>query len=102
MNGHEDRERQGERPWKRQGKRQGKRNPAGLVKVPRAGTKNGAFISWIDPLTNAEMFRWDENPNYPNGPHYHINNPIYKKDKVHFYPGDGVPDPYATIYFPLG
>lgn len=24
-------------------------NPVGLVKVPRAGTKNGAFISWMDP-----------------------------------------------------
>ena len=47
-------------------------NPAGLFKVSRAGTKNGAFISWMDPLTNTEVFRWDENPNYSNGPHYHI------------------------------
>jgi hypothetical protein len=77
-------------------------NPIGLIKVPRAGTKNGAFISWMDPLTKTEVFRWDENLNYPNGPHYHINNPIYRKSKVHFYPGDVVPEPYATIYFPFG
>ncbi len=77
-------------------------NPVGLVKVPITGTKNGAFISWMDPLTNTEVFRWDENPNYPNGSHYHINNPIYRKAKVHFYPGDVVPEPYATIYFPFG
>ena len=69
-------------------------NPAGLVKVPRAGTKNGAFISWMDPLTNTEVFRWDENPNYSNGPHYHING------TGHYYPGMIVPEPYATIYFP--
>ena len=77
-------------------------NPAGLVKKPRDGTINGALISWMDPLTNTEVFRWDENPNYPNGPHYHINNPIYRKAKVHFYPADVVPEPYATIYFPFG
>jgi len=77
-------------------------NPFGLVKVPRVGTKNGAFISWMDPLTNTEVFRWDENPNYPNGPHYHINNPIYRKAKVHFHPRNVVPEPYATIYFPFG
>ena len=70
-------------------------NPVGLVKVPRAGTKNGAFISWMDPLTNTEVFRWDENPNYSNGPHYHING------AGHYYPGMIVPEPYATIYFPF-
>lgn len=47
-------------------------NPVGLVKTHRTGTKNGAFISWMDPLTNTEVFRWDENPNYPNGSHYHM------------------------------
>lgn len=70
-------------------------NPVGLVKVPRAGTKNGAFISWMDPLTNTEVFRWDENPNYSNGPHYHIHG------TGHYYPGMIVPEPYATIYFPF-
>ncbi len=70
-------------------------NPVGLTKVPRAGTKNGAFISWMDPLTNTEVFRWDENPNYSNGPHYHIHG------TGHYYPGTIVPEPYATIYFPL-
>ena len=76
-------------------------NPIGLIKVRRPGTKNGAFISWIDPLEKTEVFRWDENPNYPNGPHYHINNPIYQIAKVHFYPNTAVPEPYATIYFPF-
>ena len=70
-------------------------NPVGLVKVPRAGTKNGAFISWMDPITNIEVFRWDENPNYSNGPHYHILG------EGHYYPGMVVPEPFATIYFPL-
>ena len=70
-------------------------NPVGLVKVPRIGTKNGAFISWMDPLTNTEVFRWDENPNYSNGSHYHIYG------TGHYYPGMVVPEPYATIYFPF-
>ena len=71
-------------------------NPIGLVKVRRPGTKNGAFISWMDPLTNTEVFRWDENLNYPNGPHYHILG------AGHFYPGMTVPEPFATIYFHFG
>lgn len=70
-------------------------NPAGLVKVPRTGTKNGVFISWMDPFTNTEVFRWDENPNYSNGPHYHIYG------TGHYYPGMIVPEPYATTYFPI-
>ena len=71
-------------------------NPAGLIKVPRQGTKNGMLISWMDPLTNKEVFRWDENPNDSNGPHYHIYG------TGHFIPGvDLVPEPYATIYFPV-
>ena len=68
-------------------------NPSGLVKVPREGTKNGTLISWMDPLTNIEVFRWDENPNYSDGPHYHIYG------TGHYYPGTVVPEPYATIYF---
>ena len=69
--------------------------PVGLVKVSRTGTKNGAFISWMDPLTNTEVFRWDENPNYANGPHYHILG------AGHYYPGDQVPEPFATQFFPF-
>ncbi len=69
-------------------------NPIGLVKVYRPGSKNGAFISWMDPLTNTEVFRWDENPNHSNGSHYHICG------TGHYYPGAVVPEPYATIYFP--
>ena len=69
-------------------------NPVGLNRVHRAGTKNGAFISWMDPVTNVEVFRWDENINYSNGPHYHIHG------TGHYYAGTVVPEPYATIYFP--
>ena len=69
-------------------------NPVGLVKVSRPGTKNGSFISWMDPASNVEVFRWDENPNYANGSHYHIYS------EGHYYPGDVVPEPYASIYFP--
>ena len=71
-------------------------NPVGLVKVFRNGTKNGMLISWMDPVTHTEIFRWDENPNFSNGSHYHIID-----DLEHYYAGDIVPDPYATIYFPL-
>ena len=49
----------------------------------------------MDPLTNTAIFRWDENPNYENGPHYHIIN-----DSAHYYPNTPVPEPYASIYFP--
>lgn len=48
----------------------------------------------MDPLTNAEVFRWDENPNYSNGAH-HIHG------MGHYYPGMILPEPYATIYFPF-
>lgn len=71
-------------------------NPIGLVKIPRVGTKNGSFFSWMDPTTNTEVFRWDENPNYSNGPHYHIYG------TGHYTPGvDIVPEPYASRYFPI-
>ena len=70
-------------------------NPVGLVKVHRLGTKNGAIISWMDTVSNTEVFRWDENSTMPNGPHYHIYG------TGHYYPGMIVPEPYASIYFPF-
>ena len=70
-------------------------NPVGLIKVFRTGTMNGNFISWMNPLTNTEVFRWDENPNHSNGSHYHIYG------TGHYYPGMVVPEPYATIYFTI-
>ena len=69
-------------------------NPVGLVRIYRDGTKNGSFVSWMDPVTRTEVFRWDENPNFSNGPHYHIYG------TGHYYSGMVVPEPYATIYFP--
>lgn len=72
-------------------------NPVGLNPVLREGTKNGSFISWMDPITNIEIFRWDENPNYENGPHYHAIG----YSKRHFEPGKSeVPYELAEIYFP--
>ena len=68
--------------------------PMGLIPVFRSGTKNGSFISWMNPILGIEVFRWDENPNYSNGPHYHIYG------KGHYYPGNIVPEPYASLYFP--
>ena len=71
-------------------------NPLGLKRVDRDGTKNGKIINWMDPISNTEVFRWDENLNYPNGSHYHISGL-----EDHFYPGDAVPEPYASLYFPF-
>lgn len=65
-----------------------------MTPVPRAGRSNGPLISWMDPITNTEVFRWDANTNMPNGPHYHIYG------TGHYYPGMVVPEPYASIYFP--
>ena len=74
-------------------------NPIGLLKIERSGTKNGRLISWMDPITNTEVFRWDENINFKNGPHYHVQG----VENIHYKPGvDLVPEPYASIYFPLG
>ena len=71
-------------------------NPIGLQMVVRPGTKNGMIISWMDS-NNIEVFRWDENLNYSNGPHYHIYG------QGHYTPGkDVVPEPFLTIYFPFG
>ena len=70
-------------------------NPVGLVRVEHAETKNGMLISWMDPKYNVEVFRWDENINYNNGPHYHIFG------EGHYVPGvDTVPEPLATKFFP--
>ena len=70
--------------------------PLGLVPISRPGTKNGGFINWMDPITNTAVFRWDENINYENGPHYHIIG-----DSNHYYAGNFVPEPYASLYFPF-
>jgi len=71
-------------------------NPIGLQMVVRPGTKNGKIISWMGS-GKREVFRWDENPNFPNGSHYHIYG------QGHYIPGiDAVPEPYSTVYFPFG
>ena len=70
-------------------------NPIGLIRVDRVGTKNGALITWMDPHTGNTVFRWDENPNFSDGPHYHISDMGHN----HYYSGDIIPEPYASIYF---
>ncbi len=75
--------------------------PIGLV-PGYGGTKNGKIIFWNSPITNHTVFTWHENSNYNNGSHYYIND-IDKgspnKEHTHFYPGELVPEPYASIYF---
>ena len=71
--------------------------PIGLEIVTYPGTKNGMFIHYKDPVSGDTIFRWDENTTYPNGPHYHIIAKEY--EGYHFYPGDIIPEPYATTYF---
>ena len=72
-------------------------HPMGLERVEKPGSKNGKFYYWKDPSTNTVIFRWDENPNFDNGPHYHV----LPFSLEHYYGGkDAVPEPYDTIYFP--
>ena len=73
-------------------------NPIGLILVQKPGTKNGRVYYWKDPITNVAIFRWDENINRSNGPHYHILD--IANYNIHYYAKDLVPEPYATIYFP--
>lgn len=56
---------------------------------------NGLIIKWQSGKN--EVFEWDENPygSAGNGAHYHIRS----LGDTHFYAGEAVPEPYATIYF---
>lgn len=65
-------------------------------------------ISATKKQKNAVIFPLNPNDYYPigltkipgkdtkNGPHYHIHNL-----NIHYYPGEEVPEPYASIYFPF-
>ena len=77
-------------------------NPNGLIRYYSPGTKNGSMFFWNDPITNKPVFTWHENSNHSNGSHYHIEELNFgkkSKDHPHFYPGNLVPEPYASIYF---
>lgn len=76
-------------------------NPVGLIRVYREGTKNGPIIHWYYPWdTKNYVFEWDRD--YRNGPHYHVIGIVdLKGDRVHFWPGDLIPEPYATTFFPF-
>jgi hypothetical protein len=47
-------------------------NPIGLIPTVYPGTSNGIILTWM--LNKQCIFEWDENPNYSNGPHYHIRS----------------------------
>ena len=74
-------------------------NPMGLTTIPRSGTKNGAMLQWVMwGRPNKKVFVWDED--LQKGSHYHIYEPISQtKLPMHYYPGDPVPEPWATIFF---
>ena len=76
-------------------------NPKGLEMEIHSGTKNGKIITWKYPGTKDVIFEWDENPNKPDGPHYHLVLPPDGKlhDGNHYYPGDRVPEPLNSIFF---
>lgn len=73
-------------------------NPKGLEMEIHSGTKNGKIITWKYPGTKDVIFEWDENPNKPDGPHYHVFLSNSKShDENHYYPGNPVPEPFNTI-----
>ena len=77
--------------------------PMGLL---RRSYNNGETIKWEVPGTKYAIFEWNmrENKNATEPkPHYHVMT-IYDKnkhnDKIHYFPGQKVPEPWATTYFP--
>ena len=76
-------------------------NPVGLIRVYKAGSKNGPIIQWFSPFNSKNaIFEWDRD--YRNGQHYHINNMLDDKGvRIHYWPGEVIPEPYSTIYFPF-
>ena len=72
----------------------------------RRSYNNVVTIKWEVPGTKYAIFEWNmrENKNATEPkPHYHVMT-IYDKnkhnDKIHFFPGQKVPEPWATTYFP--
>ena len=77
--------------------------PMGLL---RSSYNNGETIKWEVPGTKYAIFEWNmrenKNATEPN-PHYHVMTKDMKNqhlDGRHFFPGEEVPEPWATIYFP--
>ena len=77
--------------------------PMGLL---RRSYNNGETIKWEVPGTKYAIFEWNmrENKNATEPkPHYHVMTKDMKNqhlDGRHFFPGEAVPEPWATIYFP--
>lgn len=71
-------------------------NPQGVVRYQYDGNDNGMIIKWFLPNSKILIFEWDENKKYDNGSHYHIGT----HDGSHYYPGEVVPEPWASAYFP--
>jgi len=72
-------------------------NPLGLKPDYYPGSDNGAIIKWSILGTKTAVFEWNED--FRKGPHYHIPVDNQHEDP-HYWPGDPVPDPYVSIYFP--
>ena len=71
-------------------------NPNGLVRMEYYGSNNGKIIKWKDPITNMDIFEWDEDLKF--GSHYHIlSNGKHTGD--HISPGTPVPEPWNSRYF---
>ena len=88
-------------------------HPLGLSREDRF-TSNGWIYKWGYTDANGkrvEIFEWDEGIKDPCGQHYHPmlpnmnNHHLYvdKKGKViHCLPGQEIPEPWASQYFPYG
>ena len=76
-------------------------NPVGLIRVYREGTKNGPIIQWFSPFNSKHaIFEWYRD--LKNGPHYHvIGIKDINNERKHFWPGDLIPEPFASRYFPF-
>lgn len=81
-------------------------NPRGLIKNIYPTPNNGMIYKWgVDAKTT--IFEWHENTEFSNGPHYHINplSDMYEAlgyddgEQPHFYAGNIIPEPWATLYF---
>ena len=73
-------------------------NPINCTRKVLPGTKNGSIILWT--FDGDLVFRWDQDLRW--GSHYHTFISINSKQFQvggHYYPGDLVPEPFASIFF---
>jgi hypothetical protein len=76
-------------------------NLIGLEKMIIQTPMNGLIYKWHIPgNSKATIFEWDQD--LRNTQHYHVMSPFDRgvHNGIHYYPGDPIPPPYDTIYFP--